>query len=149
MLTIRQASRQDHAGLEALLSRASLATGDHIDALLAHPETMLIPVENLDHTIVAEAEGRLLGFCTLLPAAPQYREVDALFIEPDLWRTGLGKTLLSHAEQGARREGIAALSVVSGRYAEPFYVALGFRPSGTEMTLFGPAARLIKTLTEG
>jgi N-acetylglutamate synthase-like GNAT family acetyltransferase len=147
MLTIRQAVLPDHAGLEALLSRASLATGEHVDELLAHPETLLIPVEHLAHTIVAEAGGRILGFCTLLPTAPEFREVDALFIEPDAWRTGLGKTLLSHAEEAAIRDGATALGVVSGRYAEPFYKALGFQPSGTERTLFGPAARLVKPLT--
>lgn len=145
-LIIRPAVAADHRALEALLAKASLATGEHAEELRANPEAFEIPAANLVHTLVAVSNERILGFCTILRASGDSAEVDSLFVEPGAWRTGLGRSLLAAVARRASAEGVTTLSVVSGRYARPFYEAQGFHHSETEMTRFGPAVRLVKTL---
>lgn len=144
MATIRPARREEHGDLEGLLCAASLATGEHREAQLDNPDAMQVPIENVVHTLVADLGGRIAGFCTILPLSPTTAEVDAIFVDPIAWRTGIGRTLLNAAEQRIARAGATSLSVVSGLYAQPFYEASGFKRSGVEMTRFGPAVRLTK-----
>ena len=146
MLTIRPATWGDHRELEALLARASLATGENADELLANPDALAIPPEAIQHSLVAEQGEDIVGFCTILPASDENAEIDAIFIEPAAWRRGLGQQLLAAAERQAAATGVSVMSVVSGRYAEPFYVAQGFRRLDVQMTRFGPAVRLEKRL---
>lgn len=146
MLTIRPARSKDHRDLEALLQHASLATGEQQQALMDNPDAMQVSVENLVHTLVAEIDGRIAGFCTVLPLPGAAAELDALFIDPTFWRKGLGKALYSAAERQIELAGATSLTVVSGQYAQPFYAALGFDRAGVEMTRFGPAVRLSKRL---
>jgi GNAT superfamily N-acetyltransferase len=146
MLTFRPARVADLSELEALQSRASFATGENVDDLFAHPDAMTIPVEHLAYALVAEINGEIVGFCILLPTSSDAAEVDALFIDPKAWRTGLGRALLLRAEQDLTNQ-TRTLRVVSGKRAVPFYQALGFQRAGTEMTRFGPAARLVKMLS--
>lgn len=143
---IRPAIPADHPRLEALLARASLATGEHVQDLLANPDALAIPPENLAHTLVIERDGGIAGFCTLMPVTDERYEVDALFVDPCFWRQGLGARLLREAERRVGEAGARTLGVVSGRYAEPFYRAFGFEPDGEEMTRFGPATRLTKSV---
>ena len=146
MVDIRPAHPDDRTELVRLLRRASLATGEHVRELLDDPDAMDIPPENLAHTLVAEAGGRVVGFCTVLPLPGLLAEVDAVFVDPGSWRKGLGKALVIAAERRAIEDGVASLEVVSGRYAQPFYEALGFKRSGVEATRFGLAVRLTKRL---
>lgn len=83
MPTIRPARPADHRHLEVLLRRASLATGELAEHLLDHPDTMDIPVQNLAHTLVAEAAGAIIGFCTILPLSETVAEIDAVFVDPE------------------------------------------------------------------
>ncbi|OCP32352.1 MULTISPECIES: GNAT family N-acetyltransferase [unclassified Ensifer] len=143
---IRQALAADHDRLEALQRAASLATGEHHQELLDNPDVFGIVVENIAHTLVAERDGQVVGFCTVLPRSADVAEVDAVFIDPGAWRQGIGRLLLIEAMRRAAGAGIKTLGVTSGGYAVSFYQALGFQLSGSEMTDFGPAARLIKEL---
>lgn len=146
MPTIRPARPDDHRLLEALLRRASLATGEHAEDLLDQPDAMDIPVQNLAHTLVAEAAGVIIGFCTILPQSETVAEIEAVFVDPESWRQGLGEQLVSAGAQMAVQAGVVSLDVVSGRYALPFYESLGFERAGLEATRFGPAVRLTKAL---
>ncbi|KRE11581.1 hypothetical protein ASE66_23900 [Bosea sp. Root483D1] len=149
MLTFRLARAADLPELEALQARASLATGENFEDLIANPDAMTIPAEHLDQSLVAAVDGVIAGFCTILPLSKDVAEVDAVFVDPRNWRTGIGRALLLRAEQDLLASQTRSLRVVSGRYAVPFYQSLGFQLAGTEMTQFGPAARLIKTLRPG
>ncbi len=142
--TIRQATVADHERLEALQRLASLATGEHHQELLDNPGVFGVAPENIAHSFVAELDGEVVGFCTMLPRSAEVAEVDAVFIDPGAWRQGIGRMLLIEAERRAAHAGIRTLGVTSGGYAVSFYQALGFRLSGTEMTDFGPADRLTK-----
>ena len=145
-LKIRQAEPADHAALEALLRRASLATGEHVQALLDNPDALKIDPAHVPHSLVAERAGRIVGFCTLLQTAPGVAEVDAVFIDPDAWRAGIGALLMGEAERHLAREGVQEFGVVSSQYAERFYRSLGYEPTGTVATRFGPATRLVKRI---
>ena len=114
--------------------------------LLDHPDALDVPVQNIAHTLVAEAGGVVIGFCTFLPLSKTIAEIDAVFVDPDFWRRGLGQQLVSAGAQIAVQAGVMRLDVVSGRYALPFYEALGFARAGLEATRFGPAVRLTKPL---
>lgn len=144
--TIRRATAADHERLEALQRLASLATGEHHQQLLDNPDVFGIAPENIAYSLVAEMDGEIVGFCTVLPGSATVGEVDAVFIDPDAWRQGIGRLLLSEAENLAADAGMKSLAVTSGGHAVSFYQALGFRLSGTEMTDFGSADRLMKDL---
>ncbi|HEV7320946.1 MAG TPA: GNAT family N-acetyltransferase [Ensifer sp.] len=143
---IRQATVADHQRLETLQRLASLATREHRQALLDNPEVFGIAAENIAHSLVAELDGHVVGFCTVLPVSADLAEVDAIFIDPDAWREGIGRMLLTAAEQRAAVVGTKALVVTSSGQAVSFYRALGFQPASVSMTDFGPAERLTKQL---
>jgi len=144
--TIRPAEPMERPLLEALQLRASLATGEHVSDLLAHPEAAAIDPAHIPHTLVLELGGRVAGFCIVLPVAPEVAELEGLFVEPDCWRMGKGADLVGEAEAKARGLGASSLHVVAGEWALPFYRALGFELLGAEVTRFGPAFGLHKAL---
>ena len=90
----------------------------------------------LGQVIVAELDGRMAGF-----AAVVENELDGLFVEPDLWRHGIGSALIEAATHQARRDGLA-LRVIASPTAREFYESCGFSVEGEAATRFGPALRM-------
>ncbi|KGM31860.1 hypothetical protein P409_24805, partial [Inquilinus limosus MP06] len=66
-MAIRTALPEDRSILGALKLRASLAWGDHAEALRAMPEAREVPAEHLPAAIIAELDGAIAGFATVLP----------------------------------------------------------------------------------
>jgi molybdopterin synthase catalytic subunit len=147
-VTLRRATLDDHQAMEALQARASLAAGEHADALRANPQVIVTDRTNIEagRAIVAERDGRLVGFVALDDPRDGAMEIDGLFVEPALWRQGVGVRLLAQAEAMADAVSALSLTVVAGRFAEPFYRSQGFIAAGAVDTLFGPAARLRRVL---
>jgi GNAT superfamily N-acetyltransferase len=87
---------------------------------------------------VAEDGGALVGFSAILPRDGGDTELDALFVEPDRQRRGIGRMLVEHCVQVARVGGSSALHVVGNPHAEQFYLACGFKIVGSFQTRFGP-----------
>jgi L-amino acid N-acyltransferase YncA len=87
---------------------------------------------------VAETAGRVVGFASTGPcrdadAAPGTAEVYAIYLEPDLVGTGMGRSLFAHASEDLRRRGYqaATLWVLEGNArARRFYEAAGWRADG-------------------
>jgi GNAT superfamily N-acetyltransferase len=125
---LRQGTAADRDALIALQWRASLAGPAHRDLLLAHPDAIDIPDEHLlpGRALVCEIGGSLAGFAIVLSRADGEAELDGLFVDPPLWRQGIGTRLVAGAAGRARAMGAGALLVVSGPAAEGFYVRLGF-----------------------
>lgn len=144
--TLRQATKADHDRLEEVQRLASLATGDHHKELLDNPDVFGVADEHLPNSLVAEANGEVIGFCTVLPISSESAELDAIFVDPSAWRRGIGTLLLAEAEQRASSAGALKMWVTSGGYAISFYRSLGFQSAGMEITDFGPAERLVKEL---
>jgi GNAT superfamily N-acetyltransferase len=138
MLVVRAAVISEHGNLEDLQRRASLNNPGDREALLAHPDAIALPIEQITggHVFVAEREGTILGFAAVLPRDDGNAELDALFVEPEHWRGGIGRLLVDHCAQVARRRGARILHVVANRHAEGFYLACGFSVTGTMATRF-------------
>lgn len=144
---IREAHAGDRDALGALKLQSSLAWGDHAEELRALPQAREIPVAHLPHAIVAELDGEIVGFATVLAGRDAMQaELEDLFVAPQLWQTGIGRKLLAEAEHRAATRGARTLHVVAGERARPFYEASGYRFAGTTATDFEPAVELLKDL---
>ena len=125
--------------LESVQRRASLNNPGDRDALLAHPEAIALPVEQIDAdcVFVAERDGRVVGFAAVVPRPDGGAELDALFVEPHLWKRGIGRQLVEHVAEVARTRDATFLHVIGNPHAEGFYVSCGFHAAGTVDTRFG------------
>ena len=147
-MIIRQGRPEERLALIALLRRASLMNDADRDWLLAHPEVIDLPLVHLKtgRVLVAETTTRRAGLAVVLTLPNGDAELDGLFVEPDLWRTGVGRMLLAAAEAKAREAGAAEMRVVANPEALGFYTACGFQPIGEVATLFRPALAMRKPL---
>ena len=144
----RLAIPAERLALEELQSRASLMSEEDRDALLAHPDAIELPLEQITagRTIVAENVDELLGFAVVLQRDDGDAELDGLFVEPAQWRRGIGRALVAEAERLAAREGAASLWVIANTSALDFYGACGFVTVGEVATRFRPAPRMRKAI---
>lgn len=147
-VSIRAAIASDRAALEALQLRASLGNASDRDALLFHPDAIDIPLEQIaaGRVFVLEGSAGIAGFSAILPRADGDTELDALFVEPNSQRRGIGRLLIEHCAEVARSSGSKTLHVVGNPHAEKFYLACGFKLAGTFETRFGPGLLLRRTL---
>jgi GNAT superfamily N-acetyltransferase len=138
-VVIRPALEAERSSLEALQWRASLANSGDRESLLANPDAIALPLEQIEdgHVWVAQRDGAIVGFAAVLPRPDGNAELDALFVEPTLWKGGVGRLLVEQCAEVARRRASRILHVVGNPHAERFYVACGFRTTGTVETRFG------------
>ena len=73
-------------------------------------------------------------------------ELDGLFVDPELWRGGVGRALLQAAEAQAVQAGSGRMHVMANPAALGFYHALGFSEVGEAQLRFGRAAVMLKAL---
>jgi GNAT superfamily N-acetyltransferase len=146
--SFRLAVPAERRALEDLQRRASLVWEEDRDALLANPDAIELPLEQITdgRTIVAENVGGLLGFAVVLRRDDGDAELDGLFVDPTQWRHGIGRELLEQAERIAASEGAASLWVTANTRALEFYGACGFVTVGEVATRFRPAPRMRKTI---
>ena len=137
-LRIRIAQPEERDDLEALQRRASLALPDYREQLEANPDAIHLPPAQVANgqVLVAELDGRVAGFAALVGG-----ELDGLFVEPELWRQGVGKALVDEVTHLARLRGLA-VTVIAGPVARSFYERCGFSVEGEAQTRFGPAFRM-------
>ena len=147
-LMIRIAHVSEKQALEALQWRASLNNPGDRAALLANPDAIAIPDAQIEggSVFVAEADEVIVGFAAILPRTDGDQELDALFVEPDQQRTGIGRKLVEYCAQAARAQGSRALHVVGNPHAEAFYKSCGFQIRGHEQTRFGVGLLMHKPL---
>lgn len=140
-LAIRHGEPVEREALEGLQRRASLANAGDRDALNADPDAIHLPIEQLEarQVFVAQRGHAIAGFAAVLPREDGDVELDGLFVEPELWKSGVGKALVFHCVSYAREQGARALHVVGNPHAERFYTACGFAFAGMTETRFGPA----------
>ena len=138
-LLIRCADVSEQKQLEALQWRASLTNEGDRDALLANPDAIELPVAQIaaGGVFVAELNGAIVGFAAVEPRADGNSELDALFVDPEMRRRGIARSLVEHCAEVARTRKSAALCVVGNPHAKDFYTACGFSVIGTKETRFG------------
>ena len=145
---IRSALHAERSSLEALQWRASLANRGDRETLLANPDAIAMPVEQITdgHVFVAERDGVILGFAAVVPRPDGNAELDALFVDPSLWKRGVGRLLVEHCAGVARGRASRTLHVVGTPHAEGFYAACGFRTTGRVDTRFGAGLAMRREL---
>ena len=147
-VTVRKAVAAEQTALEALQWRASLSNPGDREALLANPEAIELPVQQVETggVFVAEVAGSVIGFAAILPRDDGNSELDALFVEPEVWRQGIGRALVEHACSAARCVGARSIHVVGNPHAEAFYRSCGFKMLGTKEMRFGVGLLLKRDL---
>src|SRR5271165_2134342 len=95
-LSFRPAIPAERTALEDLQRRASLVWEEYRDALLENPDAIDLPLDQIikGRVIVAEMPGEVVGFAAVLPRDDGHAELDGLFVEPKVWRRGIGRGLL-------------------------------------------------------
>ena len=136
---IRPARLDEQGALESLQRRASLNNPGDRDALVANPDAIELPIEQVTDgcVFVAECDGVLAGFAAVVPRPDDGAELDALFVEPRFWKRGIGRQLVDHTAGVARARAAAFLHVIGNPHAEGFYLSCGFRETGKTETRFG------------
>ena len=138
-VSIRPAVTGEQKTLESLQLRASLNNPGDREAMLANPDAIVLPPGQLDagQVFVAEQKGVIVGFAVVLPREDGQVELDGLFVEPSLWKGGIGRSLVDHSAVFARKFGAMALHVIGNPHALGFYTACGFESLGVTKTRFG------------
>jgi len=88
----------------------------------------------------------IVGFAAILARPDGSAELDALFVEPALWKRGVGRLLVDHCAGAARGRASRILHVVGNPHAAGFYAACGFRTTGTVETRFGDGLSMERRL---
>lgn len=137
-LRLRLALPEEHEELEELQRRASLELPEYREQLIDNPDAVHLPHAQIANgqVIVAELDGEIAGFAAVVGG-----ELDGLFVEPDLWGSGIGRILVEAAVHEARQRGLS-LTVIANPRARGFYETCGFAVEGEERTRFGPALRM-------
>ncbi|HEX8841944.1 MAG TPA: GNAT family N-acetyltransferase [Sphingomicrobium sp.] len=137
-LRLRLALTEEHEELEELQRRASLELPEYREQLIDNPDAVHLPHAQIANgqVIVAELDGEIAGFAAVVGG-----ELDGLFVEPDLWGSGIGRILVEAAVHEARQRGLS-LTVIANPRARGFYETCGFAVEGEEQTRFGPALRM-------
>jgi GNAT superfamily N-acetyltransferase len=144
----RPARPEDRLLLEDIQRRASLDwPSGYRRFLLAHPEAVSLPAEQITdgRVVVAEEGAFVVGFVVVLPGEDGRAELDGLFVDPGWWRRGIGRALIGEAERLAIGSGAGAIDVIANPQALGFYEACGFVTTGSMDTRFGPALTMTKS----
>jgi predicted N-acetyltransferase YhbS len=80
-------------------------------------------------TLVAEIDGRVVGFCQIRADALA-PELGHLFVDPRHMRMGVGRALLRQALERLAAAGVDEVAIDADPHAEGFYAALGARRVG-------------------
>jgi GNAT superfamily N-acetyltransferase len=151
MTSVREARPDDAAGVAAVHVRSwqaayrGLLPDDYLDAL--RPEDRMARYTfgatdpDVPTTVVAVDEGLICGFATTGPArsddSDDTGELLALYVGPDHWGLGVGRSLMADARARLSRRGFsdALLWVLVGNArAERFYRIDGWRRDGGRRT---------------
>ena len=108
----------------------------------------MLPIEQLleGNVFVADDDGTVVGFAAVIPRPDGDAELDALFVEPHLWKKGIGRLLVDHVSNIAGARAANVLHVIGNPHAKGFYISCGFRNSGTVETRFSSGLAMQKAL---
>ena len=138
-LTIRRAVASERESLEALQWRASLNNPGDRASLIANPDAVELPRQQIEDggVLVAEVMNSIQGWAAILPRDDGDAELDALFVEPEVWGLGIGSALVERCVVEARANGAVSIHVVGNPHAEGFYRKCGFEILGERQMRFG------------
>ena len=143
MIRIRWSTPADLPALTDVFARASLSNEGDRDALLAHPEALVLVGDGIAEglTRVATNSDDIVGFATTV-LVDGILDLQDLFVDPDWMRQGIGSHLVQDAAVIASERGFQSIAVTANPHACFFYDALGFVADGAIQTAFGPGQRM-------
>ncbi|MFD9289308.1 GNAT family N-acetyltransferase [Streptomyces sp. NPDC060030] len=126
MTHVRQGRPEEAAALTALALRSKAHWGyDEAFMAACRDELTVRPGELTGgRVLVAEDDGRVLGFTTLA-GEPPTGSLGMMFVEPDAIGRGTGRLLFEQTLAHARGLGFVRLTIDADPNAEPFYSAMG------------------------
>jgi GNAT superfamily N-acetyltransferase len=133
-ITVRPASSHDAASLAPLLA----ALGYPTDIGVIADRLRALQGSGAEAVLVAERDGRLLGFATLHRTLVLHRpsavaRITGLAVSEEARGLGAGRLLVEAAERLFASEGLTRIEVTSGPLHEPahaFYRHLGYEDQG-------------------
>ena len=142
-MEIREATADDLDAMAGVYRRASLSNDGDRPLLLAEPAYLELSDAAIrpGRSLVAVVDGRVIGFVSVDPVTDGV-ELEALFVDPDRMRRGVGSALVGEVVARVRRRGFSTISVSANTHAVGFYAHLGFVEVGTVELEFGPAPRM-------
>jgi GNAT superfamily N-acetyltransferase len=125
--------------------RASIANPGDREAILAHPDAIRLPTEQIDagEVYVAKLNSTIVGFAVLISGFDLDGELDGLFVGPRMQRRGIGRLLVEYWIAIARNREFRRITLVGNPHAQGFYAACGCSPIGICQTRSG-AAQLMR-----
>lgn len=80
-----------------------------------HPERIPVePVSRDPYLVVARVDGRIVGFGEIVRLEGPLAEVSRMFVEPELRRKGIARTMLAALEEHAASRGASTVRIDSG-----------------------------------
>ena len=143
LFRIRWSTLADLPALTDVFARASLSNEGDRDALLAHPEALVLEGDGIAEglTRVATNGDDIVGFATTV-LVDGVLDLQDLFVDPDWMRHGIGRHLVQDAAAIAGQRGFEVIAVTANPHAFFFYDSLGFVADGEIQTAFGPGERM-------
>jgi GNAT superfamily N-acetyltransferase len=131
---IRAARPDEVSFLSELAFRSKAHWGYSSDFMEACREELSLDAADLEHDVVfaLESDEVVLGFYALEPISEVEIELGFLFVEPGEVGRGLGRRLLAHACEEARRRGYDRVVIQSDPNAAAFYESCGARVVGVK-----------------
>lgn len=131
--TIRLAEPADRDVLFELLTQFATSFVPDRDAF-EHSLTHLLD-DGAVHLLVAEVEGKIVGYCLGLDHYTLYANgrvswVEEIMIREDMRGQGIGRSLMNAFEEWSRSRS-SRLVALATRRAAPFYAALDYEESAT------------------
>jgi GNAT superfamily N-acetyltransferase len=142
-LQILAAAESDIQILQALFVASSMSNEGDRANMVEHPEVLVFDGEGVSEgrTRVAVDDGEIVGFSTYV-VAPDFMEVEDLFVQPGRMRGGVGRALIGDLVEIARSKSAPYLEVTANPHALEFYEAVGFVAGESVETQFGPGIRM-------
>ena len=97
--------------------------------------------------MAVDVDGSILGFATAVDINGG-QELEDLFVDPGAMRKGVATQLVQDVVSDATRSGVPWIEVTGNQHAAEFDASVGFVRVGDEQTLFGPAPRLRRDLSD-
>lgn len=146
-ISIRLGAVEDLPALRTIYRHASWSNEGDRTLLAEHPEFLQLGDTAVleGRTQVAIADGRLVGFVTLLETAAT-AEIEDLFVAPDFMRKGVGRTLIEAVSAFAAERGWRQIEVDANPHAVGFYAKTGFVEVGQVALEHGTAMRMRRTI---
>jgi len=89
--------------------------------------------------VVAEREGRVLAFGSIVVSASELRSV---YVHPSVGRHGVGSQIVAELEGLAMAHSLASLELTASLNAEKFYVRQGYEVVGRDVRRIGTGVRM-------